>query len=96
MKLQFIKDKGGNVLLTMNGEDFTTDNYLKIIKGMREGEILKLEKFDKSISEEEQESIKRMIDEINSIRVKDKFSDGENDTMQDNDEEDTERNNASF
>jgi uncharacterized protein (DUF2344 family) len=68
MKLKFTRKKNGEISLTINDKDFNTDDYLKIIKEIYNGNKIELDDFDDSITEEEQASIKKMIEKINSIK----------------------------
>ncbi len=67
MKLKFTKNKNEEILLTMNGKEFDTNDYLEIVKNIKDDKKIELEDFDETISPEEQESIKEMIKEINLI-----------------------------
>ena len=88
MKLKFTRKEDGNISLTINDKDFNTDDYLKIIKEVYDGNEIELDNFDESITEEEQASIKKMIEKINSIKNNAMLDDMDNDSDTDTNEED--------
>ncbi len=88
MKLKFTRKEDGNISLTINDKDFNTDDYLKIIKEVYDGNEIELDNFDESITEEEQASIKKMIEKINSIKNDAMLDDMDNDSDTDTNEED--------
>ena len=88
MKLKFTRKEDGNISLTINDKDFNTDDYLRIIKEVYDGNEIKLDNFDESITEEEQASIKKMIEKINSIKNNAMLDDMDNDSDTDTNEED--------
>jgi len=78
MNLIFNKDKDGKILVTIDGKDFTTKDYINMIKEIKEGKDIKVS-FDGDVSSEEKENINSMISDINNIKEIDKIKIDESD-----------------
>jgi len=78
MNLIFNKDKDGKILVTIDGKDFTTKDYISMIKEIKEGKDIKVS-FDGDVSSEEKENINSMISDINNIKEIDKIKIDESD-----------------
>ena len=83
MKLRFDKKEDGEVTVQIEGADFTTKDYVKMIKVLKgKGKVEAL--YSDKITDEEQLNINEMIAEINNIpneNVIDKSDDEDSDDL---------------
>lgn len=79
MKLKFTKNGNDEVVLLVDGELFTTEDYLRMVKCVKDDEQIELDDFDDDITQEEIGSIKKMINEINEIEFTDSSEEEEDD-----------------
>ena len=66
MKLKFIKNEDGVISVKIGKEDFSTGDYIEMIKEIKNEKKIEVE-FEENISEDEQDSVKLMIKDINNI-----------------------------
>ena len=67
MKLKFEKNKNGEITIKVDGKDFSTKDYIQMIKKIKNEEKIEPE-FGGNITEEEQNSVNSMIDDLNNIK----------------------------
>ncbi len=67
MKLKFTRNGNGDVILLVDQEPFSTEHYIDMVKSIKEKVEIEVEDFGDDITHDEQESIKKMIKEINEI-----------------------------
>lgn len=67
MKLKFEKNKKRETFVKVDGKDFSTKDYIEMIKKIKNKEKIEVE-FEEDITTEEQGNIESMINEINSIK----------------------------
>ena len=66
MKLHFDKKEDGEIYVQINGKDFSTKDYIQMVKDIRDEKKIEAS-HGKQITQEEQDSIKEMLVEINQI-----------------------------
>lgn len=66
MKLNFKKEENGAINIAVGGTEFSTTDYIEIIKNLKDGDRIEVD-FEGDVSEEEKDSINSMIEEINKI-----------------------------
>ncbi|MBW3020883.1 hypothetical protein KY334_06310 [Candidatus Woesearchaeota archaeon] len=66
MKLNFKKEENGEINIAVEGTEFSTADYIEIIKNLKDGNRIEVD-FEGDVSEEEKDSINSMIEEINKI-----------------------------
>lgn len=66
MKLKFTKNSEGEIFVKVEEKDFSTEDYITMIKELKKGELLEVE-FEGDISEEEKGHVNSMVKEINDI-----------------------------
>ncbi len=67
MKLKFKKNENKEILVKINGKDFSTKDYIEMIKEINNEKKIEVE-FGKNVTEEEQESVLSMFNDINNIK----------------------------
>lgn len=86
MKLRFGKNKKGEFFVKVNEKDFSTKDYIEMIKKVKNKEKIEVE-FEEGIAIEEQSNIESMINEINNIKGTDfKKQEREKENADQNDE----------
>lgn len=66
MKLTFIKNSAGEIVVKVKGENFVTRDYIEMVKQVKANKPIEAE-FDKEITKEEKDSVNLMLGEINKI-----------------------------
>jgi len=69
MKLKFEKSEIGETIVTVDGKNFVSQNYIELIKQLYAGTEVEVE-FGEDITTEEQNSINEMVKTINTIDTK--------------------------
>lgn len=69
MKLHFDRKGGGEVVVQVDGKDFTTVDYIKMIKEVKKDGKIEAD-FSEQISQDEKDSVGAMLKEINRINQK--------------------------
>lgn len=82
MKLKFEKNKSEEIIVSADGNSFTSQNYIDMIKQLHEGNKLDIE-FGEGVSDSEKESINKMVETINTLDTK-----TDSDVQESNDEGD--------
>ena len=67
MKLKFGKKPSGDIFVKVGEKNFSTKDYIRMVKEIKKGKKIGKE-FGKNITREEQKSVESMLEEINSIR----------------------------
>lgn len=70
MKLKFTKDKDGEISVKIGEKDFSTADYINMIKEIKSKKEIEAEYGD-DISEDEIDSVKSMLKDINNIKETD-------------------------
>jgi len=79
MKLKFQKNEKNEIFVKIGEKDFSTDDYIKMIKDVRNHKKIEAD-FEGSISGDEQDSVLSMLNEINNIGENDDYEGDEKDT----------------
>jgi len=69
MKLKFEKNKIEEITVTIDGNNFVSQNYIEMIKQLYLGTKMQFE-FGEDITQEEQNSVIKMVGMINNIDTK--------------------------
>ena len=77
MKLKFEKNKDGIISVKVGDRNFATKDYIQMIKDIKSEEKIEAE-FGDDITQEEQDSVNSMLEEINKIKERDEGNDEEN------------------
>jgi hypothetical protein len=73
MKLHFDKKEDGEIYAQVEGKDFSTKDYIQMIKEVKSEKKIEAS-FGKQITQDEQDSVKEMLVEINQINKEDTVS----------------------
>lgn len=76
MKLKFEKTKDGAISVKIGDRSFTTKDYIQMIKDIKNEEKMEAE-FGDGITQEEQNSVNSMLDEVNNIKETEAEDEGE-------------------
>ncbi|MEY4440458.1 MAG: hypothetical protein RLY49_84 [Candidatus Parcubacteria bacterium] len=76
MKLKFLKKENDEIYIMIGEKEFSSNDYVDMIKEIYSNEKVEVE-FSSDITSEEQESVNFMIAEINKINVKSDVSEDE-------------------
>lgn len=81
MKLKFEKSEEGEISVKIEDRNFVTKDYIQMIKDIKSDEKMEAE-FSEEITQEEQNSVNSMLDEINKIKeVATNENDGDNEEV---------------
>ena len=69
MNIQFTKDAEGGVVASADGHTFSSSDYIEIVKLLHSGEKISGE-FSAEITDEEKDSLSKMITSINIVDSK--------------------------
>lgn len=69
MKIKFEKNSKDEVVVTADGHNFASQNYIDMVKEIHAGKKLEVE-FGKNVTPEEKNSINEMVKVLNSIDTK--------------------------
>lgn len=89
MKLKFIKNSDGEITVIVDEKVFDTTDYLNMIIAVKNSTKIEVESFDESISEEEKDSINKMLKKINEIDFDEDAEETDSDEV-DSDEQESE------
>lgn len=73
MKLKFDKNSKEETIVTVDGSNFVSQNYIDMVKEIHAGTLVEVE-FSEKITQEEQDSINTMIKKLNETNNQDNES----------------------
>lgn len=66
MKLKFEKNEAQEIIVSADGENFVSQNYIDLIKQLHAGKKLEVE-FEEGLTDAEKQTIIKMVETINSL-----------------------------